>query len=66
VHGSKRFLALEDERGERETNHYKSDDGDLQVGIHHERIAILFQIALRGSCDLGGGFYPEQRLLIAP
>ena len=30
----------------------KHQDRDLQIGVHHERIAVLFEIAFRGAGDL--------------
>ena len=52
VHIGERALALEGERGQRETDSGEYKDRHLQVGVHHQRIAILFEIAFRSSRNL--------------
>ena len=49
VHAGKRHLAAIDEAGEHEADDGQHQDRDLQVGVHHQRIAVLFEVAFRGA-----------------
>ena len=49
----KRLLAAEDKRGERQADHGEHQNRDLQVGVHHQRIAVLFEVSFRRAGDLG-------------
>ena len=53
VHVGKRFLASKDKRGQGEADNRENEDDDLEIGIHHERVSILFEIPLCCACDLG-------------
>jgi hypothetical protein len=53
VHRRKRFLASVHESRESEANDAQYQNSDLQIGIHHKRLAILFEILFRRSCEIG-------------
>ena len=52
VHTGERALALEGQARKGETDDGEHEDCHLQIGVHNERVAILFQVAFGGSCDL--------------
>jgi hypothetical protein len=54
LHAGECLLTLEGERAQHETDGGQDEDRDLQIGVHHERVAVLLQIAFRCSCDFGG------------
>jgi hypothetical protein len=53
VHVGERCLTLEGQRHQRETDGGEHENGHLQIGVHHQRIAILLQVPFRGAGDSG-------------
>src|SRR5579871_5693568 len=53
VHRCERILASVHERRKRKTDSAQHQDRDLQVGVHHERLAILFEIFFCCLCEIG-------------
>jgi hypothetical protein len=49
----KRHLTTEEKGGERQTDNGQHQNRDLQPGVHHQRIAVLFEVAFRGAGDVG-------------
>ncbi len=51
VHVGERVLALVGERGQREADGGQNENRHLEIGIHYQRIAILFQKTFRGTSN---------------
>ena len=47
----KRHLAAEHKAGERQADDGEHQNRDLQIGVHHQRIAVLFEIVFRRAGD---------------
>ena len=57
MHVGKRHLAAEHKGSEGQTDHGKHQNCDLQIRVHHQRIAVLFQIPFRCAGDVGGSLF---------
>jgi len=56
VHASKRGLTLVRESGQGDTHSGEHKNRNLEIGIHYQWIAVLFQVTLCGAGDSPGGF----------
>src|SRR6202035_4831519 len=56
VHRSKRVLAFVNQSSQGEAHNCKNEDGHLQIGIHHQRITIPFQVAFSSTSDFRSTF----------